>query len=222
MPIVRGDVWPQAMDSMYAMEWDGQLDYLLLMGGDDPRTPIKNITRKYNEARDMALRMGYDALMTQESDIIVPRDALKRLAGVHADVAYGLYIWRRGAYFWNAYSMFTEKRGRSISRDPDMAREAWGKVIETKGVGTGCTLIHRHVLEALPFRDVPSTKGTCDCGLTFNCQEAGLVQKHDLGVICGHIERNLGLEGIGKGYPQLPKILWPDITKEEFYRIDEI
>jgi len=222
MPIVRGDVWPQAIDSMYGMEWDGQLDFLQLMGGDDPATPVENITRKYNEARDVALKGGYDALMTQESDTIVRRDALERLATVDADVAYGLYIWRRGGYFWNAYSTVTEKRGRSISRDPKMAKEVWGKVIETKGVGMGCTLIRRHVLEAFPFRRAPSMNWCCDWALALDCQKAGFVQKHDLGVICGHIQRDLGLEGMGKGYPQLPKVLWPDITKEEFYRVDEI
>lgn len=222
MPIVRGDIWHQAMDSMYQLEWDGQLDYLLLIGGDDPATPVENITRKYNEVRDIALKNGYDALLTQESDMIVPRDALKRLAAVDADVAYGLYIWRRGAYFWTAYSTVKEKKGRSISKDPRAAKEAWGGVIETKGVGMGCTLIHRHVLEALPFKKAPAMNWCCDWALALDCQEAGFVQKHDLRVICGHIQRDLGVGGTGKGYPQLPKVLWPDITEPDFYRVEAI
>lgn len=221
MPIVRGDVWPRVMDSMYGLEWGGQLDHLLLIGGDDPATPRVNITRKYNEARDVALRNGYDALLTVESDTIVPRDALKRLMAMDADVAYALYVLRRGSYRWSAHSTLVEKRGESISTDPKMAREVWGKVIETKGVGMGCTLIHRHVLEGLPFRRVPSVNGSCDWGLALDCQEAGFVQKHDMGVICGHIRRKLGLEGMGQGYPQTPIILWPDITEPDLYRVEQ-
>ena len=222
MPIVRGDVWPQAMDSMYGLEWDGQLDFLQLVGGDDPATPVANITRKYNEVRDVALNMGYDGLLTIESDMIVPGDALERLAAVDADVVYGVYIWRRGGYFWTAYSSLKEKRGKSISRDPGAARKAWGKVIETKGVGMGCTLIHRRVLEALPFKNAPAMNWCCDWALALDCQEEGFVQKHDLGVICGHIQRDLGISGMGKGYPQGPKVLWPDITKPDFYRVEEM
>lgn len=211
MPIVKGKIYPSAMDAMFGMGWPEQLDRLLLIGGDDPETPVDNITRKYNAARDMVLQNGYDALMTVESDVIVPKDALKRLAAVDADVAYGLYVWRGGWPFWNAYSMLKKRTARSISRDLEQAREAWGKVIEVKGVGTGCTLIHRRVLEAFPFRKADYMNYCCDWTLALDCQEAGFVQKNDLNVICGHIEKE-----------PISRVLWPDITKHGFYRAEDV
>lgn len=220
MPIVRGDIWPRAMASMYGLEWEGQLDYLLLTGGDDPAKPVDNITRKYNQARDVALKNGYDALLTQESDTIVPRDALMRLAMMNADVAYGLYVWRRGQPFWTAYSKVTERRGTPISKDRDEARRIWGKVIETKGVGMGCTLIHRHVLEAFPFRKNDYMSWCCDWALALDCQKEGFVQRHDLGVVCGHIERDPGLGGMSKGYPYSSRVLWPDPEEVDLFRIE--
>ncbi len=157
----------------------------------------------------MALDSGYDALWTVEADMIVPPDALRRLAAVDADVAYGLYVSRHGRLQWLAYLSVTEHSGTSISVLPERAREAWGKVIETQGAGMGCTLIHRHVLEAIPFRRISGTQLANDWYFSLDCIAHGFRQAHDMGCVCGHIQ----------GLPS-PKIYWPDPDDERLIRVE--
>jgi len=195
-------------------EWDGQLDFFHLLGGDFPIPSVNNVVRKYNQAREVVLKCGYDALFTAECDIIMPRDALKRLAAVDADVVYGLYVWRRGHPSWNAYSYVGGRTARSFSRDLALAKASWGKVVGVKGLGNGCTLIHRRVLEKFPFRKMPVQQHSCDWALSVDCQEAGFVQKCDLSVICGHIDHFHN--------EQVPFIRWPDITQRGLYRISDV
>lgn len=66
-------------------------------------------------------------------------------------------------------------------------KEVWGKVAETKGVGMGCTLIHRNVLEAIEFRNAPNDEVADDWLFSLDCVEHGFKQMHDFGVVCGHI-----------------------------------
>lgn len=208
-PVVRGELYLRSWLSWYAMDYDGQVDYFQMVGGDDAGQPYDNIIRKYNEARAIVLGNGYDGLMTVESDTIVPKDALQRLEAVGADVAYGLYVWRNGFPYWNAYTQLSEEAGLPISVDKEAAKEAWGKVIETKGVGNGCTLIRRHVLEAIEFQWSPGEFGCCDWHLAVDCQALGFVQKHDMGLVCGHIAVN-----------PVHRILWPDPDARGLYRAD--
>jgi hypothetical protein len=97
--------------------------------------------------------------------------------------------------------------GLPISIDLQAVRAAWGKVIETKGVGNGCTLIRRRVLEALEFKWSPGEFGCCDWHLAVDCQRLGFTQKHDMGVVCGHIAVN-----------PVHRILWPDPEAKGLYR----
>jgi len=223
-PVLRGrwfDLSSKAMFRMLPLEDGGQVEYLQLVGGDTGEHPFDNITRKCNEARDLVLRMGYDALMIVEGDVIVPPEALRRLVAVEADVAYGLVIHTHGWPTWNACCELKDEAPGAIpiSLFPEMAREAWGKVIEVDGVGSSCMLIHRRVLEALtfwgPYRATPAEfarfQRSCDWFLAQDCKEAGFVQKNDTRVICGHIETDT-----------IPRILWPDITREGFYRSEVI
>ena len=213
-PIQRGRLFRHSLDSVMGQEWDEQLDFFHLLGGDFPIPSVDNVIRKYNQAREVVLKCGYDALFTVECDLILPRDALKRLAMVDADVAYGLYVWRRGYPWWNAYSYVGGRTARSFSRDFALAKASWGKVVEVKGLGNGCTLIHRHVLERFPFRKMPVQQHSCDWAMAVDCQEAGFIQKNDLSVICGHIDHMHD----GK----VSFVRWPDVTQRGLYRITDV
>ena len=206
-PVMRGELYKRAWLSWYAMDWNGQVDYSQMIGGNDAEQPYDNIVRKYNDARQIALLGGYDALMTVEHDMIVPRDALKRLVGMDADVAYGVYVWRFGFPYWNAYTLLRADRGTPISIQSELALEKWGQVIDVEGVGNGCTLIRRHVLEAVEFKWSPGEFGCCDWHLALDCQRLGFVQKCDLGLVCGHI-----------AVDPVHRILWPDPYATGMYR----
>ena len=206
-PVMRGELYKRAWLSWYAMDWEGQLDYYQMVGGDHDLIPYNNVTKKYNDARQAMLCGGYDALMTIESDTIVPKDALKRLVAADADVAYGVYVWRYGIPFWTAYMRLEQSVGESLSANPDLAKKSWGKVIETEGVGHGCTLIRRHVLEELEFKWTLGEFGCCDWHFSLDCKRLGFTQKHDLGLVCGHI-----------AVDPVYRILWPDANANGLYR----
>jgi hypothetical protein len=212
-PIRTGQLFGRALQSILRLEWDGQLDVLFARGGetsvtaDHASAPDRNaayaeVTRKYNLARDAALRGGYDALLCAESDMILPPDALTKLARVDADVAYGLYSLRHGDHRWSAFSVVSGLSGISLSRNAKTRAATWGKCVEVAGVGMGCTLIHRRVLEALPFRVVEGG-ACCDWYLSLDCQERGFRQMCNLSVVCGHMHQ--ATSG--------PRVLWPEPTK---------
>jgi len=172
-----------------------------------------NLTGKYQRARQMALSGGYDALLTVEADMVVPPLALERLSRIEADVAYGLYCSRHGSHQWLAYVEMDERKGSSLTDAPEVARAAWGQAIATDGVGLGCTLIWRRVLEAVPFRlDHPDLHAN-DWEFALDCKAKGFVQKHDLGTACGHI--SMDVEGA-------PVVYWPDPDGKGMYRVESL
>lgn len=192
-------VWPhvygRSLMSIFRLRWDEPLNYHFIVG-DVEGTEVERILWKYQRGREIFLRGDYDAMLTVEADIEVPEDALIRLAEVPADVVYGLYVLRRGERKWNAHTTVEQTKGVSLSDLPIMAREFWGETTPVKGVGLGCTLIRRHVLEELGFR---LGQTTCDWYFAIDCVEKGFIQAADLGVVCGHIEAE-----------PAPRIIWPD------------
>jgi len=198
-------IFARSLQSILTLDWPHPAE--TIFGRDDNPKPgqagYDNLLEKHNRARELALAGGYDALLLVEADMILPGDALARLSLVDADVAYGLYCSRHGRYQWLAFSELSEHTGVSIDRNRRFCVDSWGKVIPTAGVGMGCTLIRRNVLEAVPFRRY----GSCadDWYFSLDCQVHGFTQAHDLGVVCGHI--------LNEG---APKIIWPTISDPDF------
>lgn len=207
-------LYGRTVQSIFRLEYGGPLHYLFHKG-DNPYTVegrwgrYANVTRNYNMARDVALRDGYDALLTVEADMVVPADALTKLEATGADVAYGLYIWRHGKREWSAYTDLHDRAGESLSRDPDAARAAWGQVVDVAGVGLGCTLIRRPVLEAMRFHFPDDALVCCDWMLALDCQARGFTQRAHLGVVCGHITTE-----------PTPRVYWPDPEQGTLYRTE--
>lgn len=208
--IGRATQWHDApMRSIFTQEWDGMLEHVILNGETLTGTRYDRVTQKYELARRMTLDGGYDALWTAEYDMILPSDALRRLAAVDADIVYGLYVWRRRPHLWSAYKVLWPSLGYSISQIPQVAREAWGQQIEVAGVGHGCTLIRRQVLEQISFyRDGAAC---ADWYMALDAQERGFRQVCDCGVACGHMSLT----------PR-PVVYWPDPDQPDLYRVDEV
>lgn len=190
--------------------------YLRQFGPDtDPRDAV---AAQYNEARRMVLDLGYDALLTIECDMLPPPNALRRLWQTGADVAYGLYVFRRPPWEWNAYVHVQGMAGASWCGFPELVAKEWGEVTEVEGMGLGCTLIQRRVLERVEFRAHGGFHGDgqrshCDWYFAQDCRQMGFTQRADLSVICGHIHPT---DEAGTGGPS---VLWP--TKEApFYRFE--
>lgn len=192
------------MQSVHALRWHQPLDYFQPSGGDTDSAEIV-IARKYQQARKLALDYDYDALAIIESDMIVPPDTLERLASIDTDIAYGLYAFRAGKHEWSAMLRLDLKRFKSISDEPAQARAAWGQVIEVVGVGHGCTLIHRRVLECFAIRSRPAMFP--DHLMAIDARYYGFRQHCDLGCVCGHIDRG-------------GSVVWPDPEKDGLHRIE--
>lgn len=201
----------RTLESIFALDWAYPAE--IVFGKEDrQRRPLdeieanRNITKKYNQARAMLLAGDYDALLTVESDMIIPPNALKRLSAADVDVAYGLYVSRHGKHPWLTLDRVTEdvRGSHALGETWEERGDMWLQVVTTAGVGLGCTLIRRHVLEAIPFR-VRDEMIANDWYFAIDVREAGFTQAHDCGVICGHIE----------GY----QTYWPDVAKG--YRADE-
>lgn len=202
-------VHPQTLESIMALEWDQPFDIVFGKDGGNvlPGSPEgnRNITNKYNHAREIALG-GYDALMTIEADMIVPPNAIERLLNVDADIAYGLYVSRHGPHPWLAFERVTPeiKGSKSMGETWEERDRMMGCIIESQGVGLGCTLIHRPVLEAIQFR-LQDEYVANDWYFAVDARANGFKQAHHCGVICGHID----------GY----QTYWPDVAHG--YRVDE-
>lgn len=169
----------------------------------------QSILDKFQNGRSLFLAGDYDAMLTIEYDNIVPPDALQRLAKVDADIAYGLYCGRQN-HQWLAFWRLFDNSGITYSKDAPTVQAAWGNIIETCGVGFGCTLIRRHVLEAIPFRIVNGHPCANDWHFALDCINAGFVQKHDCAVIVGHIVSRTPLS-----------IVWPT-SEYPFHRIETV
>lgn len=209
VPAKRDMLYNPCVESVLALRWqDGtQIDTMFLLDGDD-QGRWSNLCRKLNEARDMALAGGCDALLTVESDIVVPPDALQQMASVNADVVYGLFVLRFTPYHWNvATRMRPLGEVHFLTSNPQAAREAWGKVTPCEGHGQGICLIRRRVLEEIPFRNPKPELRAQDWFFSYDCQRLGFSQWAHLGVVCGHIDP--------------PHIYWPTPLLSELYVKEE-
>lgn len=206
-----------SLSSILAIDTPCAVDYLML-ANDDPHTDgtlagnYRNITQKYNHARDIFLCGDYDAMVCLEDDIIVPPDALTRLLAVDADIVYGLVCWRHGKPVWSArVAEEGQPLGRVLSERPDQARASWGQVIDVVGVGMACALIRRPVLERLAFRLEEDAAVCCDWWLAVDAAQEGFRQRADLGLICGHITNE-----------PTTRVLWPDAREERLWRVERL
>ena len=166
----------------------------------------QSVLEKFQNGRRLFLAGDYDAMLTIEYDNIPPADALQRLARIDADVAYGLYCTRISPR-WLAFWKLFDNSGITYCKDAPTARAAWDHVIETCGVGYGCTLIHRHVIERIPFRLVKGHPCSNDWHFSLDCIAAEFSQKHDCGLHVGHIVRQNPLT-----------VVWPS-PEPPFYTI---
>lgn len=149
-----------------------------------------NICHNYNRARDWCLMADYDAMLTIESDIIPPPDAIERLSAClpPGGVAYGLYVFRttpeRRVVNALQWAPGWKSLGQSLSIKGLLAK-SWGKVVRVTGSGLGCTMISREALSKVDFTPTPKVK-TPDWAFTTKLHAAGTHQVCDLSVVCGH------------------------------------
>jgi hypothetical protein len=191
------------------------VDWLILSEQPFPGYDYRNVLHANQEARRACLGGTYSHLLMLEDDIVPPPHALDRLLEVGADVTYGLYCWRRGGrqggrHLWNAYAEIGEGGGVSwATHSPPTAAQYFReqRALAVDGVGFGCTLIRRDVLERVSFRlpdDVgaPGSAST-DWMFALDCDAMNATQACHLGVVCGHIAMEPS-----------PRVIWPELADD--------
>lgn len=192
-------------------EW-GKPHTTIEVQGQEGEEGNKQVLAKYEQIRNAFLRGPWDALLTLEDDILIPTHTIDSLASclteLEADIAYGLYVWRRSSHPWNAYTRLEGEEGESISTsEPDRARmlARSAGVAQVAGLGNGCTLIKREVLQTISFRS--SGRFAQDWALGLDAQAMGYRQVCHFGVVCGHIDMRGAY-----------RIYWPDAEAPQLWR----
>lgn len=203
----------ETIDAIFALEWAGPLTIVFQRDnphpGTDRATGVKNHLHQYQRGRETFLAGRYDAMLVVESDIIPPPDALKRLAALDCDVAYGAYVFRSSPVvniFERYYADMPNKKAANIGESLTVrGKWPWALkqgVIPCSGAGLGCVLIHRHVLEAVQFRTLSTAlnpKVHCDSWFTNDVYDAGYKMLADVRVRCGH-------------KTETGEVLWPPLS----------
>ncbi len=177
------------VESIQGQQYEGPWEWVI--DADDPFPPPdhRNVLAKYQRARVKALNEGFDALVTVEHDMVLPVDALEKLTATEAPVVLGTYTLRHGSHVLNTWRYENQRNfGMSLSLYPHelrILRKA--KIGRVSGVGWGCTLIRRDVLERAPFID----DGQCMAGdLPFAqwCLANDVLMLARFDLECGHVE----------------------------------
>lgn len=149
-----------------------------------PAPDSRNVLEQYRAIRTEFLGGEWDALLTVEHDMVIPPHALRLLLKTDAPVAYGVYLLRHGANVLNAWQYIGDHAlGESYTLSGAEPRTG---VVRVSGVGNGCTLIRRRVLERLEFHDGGDPGQSPDVPFARDCLRLGIPQVAHFDVRCGH------------------------------------
>lgn len=180
---------PETVKAIFELEWEGAIS--LLLQQDNPTgIAYKDHLHQYRRGMEVFLRGPYEAMLVVESDVIPPKEALMRLARVKADIVYGCCLFQKTQVvnIMERYKPWPEVT-RNIG-EPLTSRNLWEAacklgVVECSGAGLACTLIHRRVLETVPFEEA-NYEGYFDYGWTEKVYRHGFRMMADTRVKCGH------------------------------------
>lgn len=168
------------------------VDYVWEVGRYNPYPgeKTKNVVAQYQRARELCLAGDYEAMLTVEHDMVIPPNAVQRLYNTDASVVYGVYMLRHGSHTLNAWQWINNRNiGMSLSLYPRELKAARARGwAEVSGVGWGCTLIRRQVLEQISIRGDVTDAG--DIGFATDCLRTGHKMIARFDVPCDHIEPN--------------------------------
>lgn len=194
---------PETAASVRGQVFSGDFEWVV--GLHNPYQPVggnaRNVLAQYQDARSRFLASDHDALLTVEHDMVLPPDAIQKLWDTDADIVYGVYMFRHGSIVLNAWEYIGGKNlGESLSLHPAKLEQARRKgVIRVSGCGFGCTLIRRHVLEAIEFRHDGTDQWSPDIPFAMDAQRAGYVSVARFDVPCGHYDGEVLIPAFGVG-----------------------
>jgi hypothetical protein len=188
-------IHPDCRRSVEAQRVNGEIEWVI--GRDNPFGvgDLRNVAHQYAQARAQFLRSDAEALLTVEHDMVLPDGAAQKLIDTPADVVYGVYQLRHDTLVINAWRYENDVNlGMSLSRYPaelDQARR--DGVARVSGVGHGCTLFRRHVLEKIAFRAGDAANVAPDIPFAEDALRAGFVSMARFDVEVIHMDGDQAL-----------------------------
>lgn len=183
----------ETIASVAAQVFDGELVSEVSWHNPFPGADMRNVTAQYQRARELTLDGRYDALLCVEHDMVIPLHAAQTLWDDGAAVVYGVYRLRHTSHVLNAWMTNGRRLGKQMSFYPEKITEARkAKRIEVAGLGFGCTLIRRHVLEQVRIRN--EDDNAPDTPFAKDCLRKGIQSYARFDVPCLHIENGIRLE----------------------------
>lgn len=164
----------------------------------------RNVLAQYQRVQEQFLAGDWDALLTVEHDNVLPDSgAIQRLLDTPGDVVYAPYILRHGVAVLSTWQYCGDKNlGESLTLHPEELEQARAAVVwRVCGVGHGCTLFHRHVLERIQFRKGEGEQWAPDIPFAQDALHEGYVSMARMDVPVLHRQNDAWLhpfETIGK------------------------
>lgn len=186
------------LDAVAALAFDGTLTPVISRHNPYPGKDMRNVTAQYQRGRQMVLDGDYDGLLCVEHDMIPPPHAAQTLWDDGAPVVYGVYRLRHDTHVLNAWTRNGKRLGKPMSFYPGLIAQARrdGR-IECAGLGFGCTLMRREVLQRITFRD--ESGNAPDTPFAKDCLRKGIQQIARFDVACQHVEDGVALEAFTDG-----------------------
>jgi hypothetical protein len=164
------------------------------------KTVIESIVKTRNAFRKKTLTEGYDYLLLIEQDILPPLDIIEKLLANKKEICSALYfnIKRDGnradcldGYNPMAWNYNTTTNGELIEKSIPFEELFPGRLIQVAGVGLGCILISRKVLEKIKFRFIKNEKWFEEFYFAEDCKKNKIPIYLDTQIVCRHYTRRM-------------------------------
>lgn len=192
-------IHPECMESIRAnrKSFSGMTDWVIGLENPYPYPDARNVVAQYQRAQAEFLAGAWDALLTVEHDNVLPdAGSLQRMVDTEGDVVYAPYMLRHNAWVISTWQYCGDRNlGMSLTHYPDeLERYRKAGVGRVSGVGHGCTLFRRNVLEAIPFRSDMGGTQSPDVPFAEDALRAGFVSMGRFDVPVAHWDNGERLE----------------------------
>jgi len=166
---------------------------------ENKQTLFTLMTTCLNKVRDVVLKEGYEYFFSLEADVIPPENIIPTLMNLQKPIVSAMYrIGPPGWEFPLLQIMETTKEGggkaEAYARQMfwhEMFHYIDGEVKPIFACGIGCTLMHRALLEAVPFReDEKNPFVYADSIFYLDLWNKNIENLVHTGILCKHLNRD--------------------------------
>ena len=147
-----------------------------------------------NMLREIALKKGYDYLLSLEQDVIPPKDIIERMLGHNKKIICGVYF-AHNVMLDNSIKLiplvYTLTDKKTLTMNPLDESALWSnKLLRVISCGMGCVLIHKDVLKEITFRYNKTTRAHDDRWFCIDAYYKKFEMFCDTSIKCKHLIEN--------------------------------